>query len=114
MGFESDIKSIFYNVFLVITVNIEIGSKIDPLHNSSKKLKFIVLPTNLFESKSDLSKQIREVFIEKSEEIKRKGKAKNVAKTTEVPQLDAQKTENEEAPKDSPVNEVAKTTLSEE
>ena len=29
--FDSDINSMFYNVFLVITLNIEIGSKIDPL-----------------------------------------------------------------------------------
>ena len=112
--FESDIKSMFYNVLLAITVNIEIGSKIDPLHSSSKKLKFIVLPTNMFEANKDLSKQIREVIIQKSDEIKRSGKAKNTVKTTEIPQVDEKKTENLEISKDEPVIEVAKTTISEE
>lgn len=82
--FDSDINSMFYNVFLVITVNIEIGSKIDPLHCSSKKLKFIILPTNMFEAKPDLSKQIKEVIMQKSEEIKRKGRAKKNPKNVEI------------------------------
>jgi hypothetical protein len=51
MKFEDQIEKIFYRHLVVITINIEIGSKIDPLHMSSKKLQFVILPTNLFDYK---------------------------------------------------------------
>lgn len=51
MKFEDQIEKIFYKHLVVITINIELGSKIDPLHMSSKKLQFVILPTNLFDYK---------------------------------------------------------------